>query len=48
MTVRDQDAVKAFKAYTALKNLALGAFTAIDQEAEFIVLDHLCGQAAAC
>ncbi len=37
MTVGDKDAVKALKPDACLEDLALGAFTTIDQEAAFIM-----------
>ena len=36
--------VQAFETQPGLQNLALGAFTAVDQEAELIMDDHLAGK----
>ena len=43
VTMGDQHAVQALEAQPRLQDLALGALTAVDQEAEFIVDDHLAG-----
>jgi len=39
--VGDEDAVKALKAQTGLQDLALSTFTAVNQEAVFVMLDDL-------
>src|SRR5512135_561660 len=44
MSMGDQDMAEILKAQAGLQDLALGALTAIDQEAVFIVLDDLCRQ----
>jgi hypothetical protein len=41
MAVGDQDAVQTLKPDPGFQDLALGSFTAIDQEAVFIMFDNL-------
>lgn len=41
MSMRDQNTVEAFKSNARLKNLALRTFATVDQEAVFIMLNHL-------
>ena len=40
----DQDTVQAFESQAGLQDLALGAFTAVDQETELIMDYHLAGK----
>jgi hypothetical protein len=44
VSMSDQDPVQAFETQPGLQNLALGAFTTIDQKAKFIMDDHLAGK----
>ena len=46
MAVRDQDVVQALEAQPRFQDLALRAFAAIDQEAVFIMLHQVRGEAA--
>lgn len=46
MTMCDQDFIKAFEPKARLHYLALGAFTAVDQEAVFIVQHDMGGESA--
>ncbi len=41
MTMREQNTIYAFESETRLQNLSLRAFTTIDQEAIFVMFDHL-------
>jgi hypothetical protein len=43
VSVSDQDAVHAFESQTGIKDLALGPFSAINQEAELIMQYDLGG-----
>jgi hypothetical protein len=41
VAVSDENAAQVPETDTGLQDLALGAFSAIDEEAEFVVLDDL-------
>jgi hypothetical protein len=44
VAMSDKHAVQSFEAQTRLQDLALSALSTINQEAEFIMYDHLAGK----
>jgi hypothetical protein len=48
MAVREQDACKVLETSARLQDLALCAFTAIDQKTIFVMFDDLCRKTALC